>query len=155
MNDDEKRVAIFHHVSFLKHQQMDLFPPGLVEETFRTLALLFPRSDQNTVRWIRKLPSSLHLDGQVVKCGRLRIEDRQIKKFHFWHDRLVILKEAFDESRPSTVSQWWCDRRNSVQWYTFWVAILVLFLTVFFGVVQSIEGALQVYKAYYPAETGL
>lgn len=127
-----------------------LFPPALAEETLRTLALLFPQSDSATTRWIAKLPSSMHLDSQLGKCGQLRIDDRQIENFRFWHDRLVILKETFDESRPSTLSQWWCDRRNGVQWYTFWVAILVLFLTIFFGVVQSIEGALQVYKAYHP-----
>jgi len=66
---------------------------------------------------------------------------------------VVILKQVFDESRPSTLLQWWNDRRNGVQWYTFWVAILVLLFTMFFGMVQSIEGALQVYKAYHPTPT--
>jgi preprotein translocase subunit SecG len=32
--------------------------------------------------------------------------------------------------------------------YTFWVAVLVLVLTIFFGLVQSIEGALQVYASF-------
>ena len=130
-----------------------LFPPGLMEETLRTLALLFPQSDKDTAKWFKKLPHSPHIDRQLVKCGHLRADDRQIENFKFWHDRLVILKEVFDESRPRTLSQWWCDRRNGVQWYTFWVAILVLFLTIFFGIVQSLEGALQVYKAYHPTET--
>ena len=53
-------------------------------------------------------------------------------------------------TKPSTISQFRYDRRNGVQWYTFWVAVLVLVLTVAFGVIQSIEGALQAYKAYYP-----
>jgi hypothetical protein len=127
-----------------------LFPPLLTEETLRTLALLFPQSDKDIAKWFNKLPYSLHIDSQVVKCGHLKADDRQIETFKFWHDRLVILKQVFDESRPSTLSQWWCDRRNGVQWYTFWVAILVLTLTIFFGIVQSIEGALQVYKAYHP-----
>jgi hypothetical protein len=70
--------------------------------------------------------------------------------FTFWHDRLVILKQVFDETRPSTLSQWWSDRCNGVQWYAFWVAILVLALTIVFGFVQCVEGALQVYKAFHP-----
>jgi hypothetical protein len=78
----------------------------------------------------------------LLKCGSLRLDDRQFEKFHFWHDRLVILKQAFDDSRPTGLTQWWFDRRNVVQWYTFWVAVAVLFLTIFFGMVQSIEGAL-------------
>ncbi|KAH8779343.1 hypothetical protein BGZ57DRAFT_821832 [Hyaloscypha finlandica] len=168
IDDEDKKVAIFHHASFLKCQQRYIsilsahvrthqtnsisavFPPGLIEETLRTLSLLFPQSDKGTAKWFRKQPYSLHIDSQVVKCGRLKADDRQIEKFKFWHDRLVILKQVFDESRPNTLSQWWCDRRNGVQWYTFWVAILVLSLTILFGMVQSIEGALQVYKAYYP-----
>lgn len=32
--------------------------------------------------------------------------------------------------------------------YTFWVAVLVLLLTVVFGLVQSIEGGLQVYGSF-------
>jgi hypothetical protein len=73
-----------------------------------------------------------------------------MENFHFWHDRLIILKQIFDEAEPDTLTQWWHDRRKRVQWYTFWVAALVLALTIFFGLIQCIEGALQVYKAFNP-----
>lgn len=63
----------------------------------------------------------------------------------------MILKQVFDEAEPNTIPRLWYDRRKGVQWYTFWVAVFVLVLTVFFGFVQSIEGALQVYKAYHPS----
>ena len=85
-----------------------------------------------------------------MQCAYLRAEDRQIENFKFWHDRIVILKQFFDEAEPSTLAQWWYDRRRGVQWYTFWVAALILILTIFFGLVQSVEGALQVYKAFNP-----
>lgn len=172
MIDDDERVAIFHHASFLKlHQKRqeyclavppkifnrtqtyhffsDIFPAGFVEETLSTLALLFPQSDTGIKSWIRKLPPSI--DKNVRCCGHLRAEARQIENFKFWHDRLVILKGVFDEAEPKSLSQWWYDRRKHVQWYTFWVAILVLLLTIFFGIVQSIEGGLQAYKAFVPA----
>lgn len=87
---------------------------------------------------------------QATRCGHLKASDRQIEIFTFWHDRLVILKQIFDEAEPSTISEWWYDRRKGVQWYIFWVAAMVLALTVFFGAVQCVEGGLQVYKAYYP-----
>jgi len=64
----------------------------------------------------------------------------------FWRDWLVILKQTFDDATPKTLSQWWHDRR--MQWYTFWVAILVFLITTFLGVVQAVEGALQVYKSF-------
>lgn len=122
-----------------------------MDETLRTLSLLFPVNDERTKRWLYKNVNSRGMDRALQSCELLRLEERQFEGFKFWHDRLVMLKQAFDQSRPSTISQWWHDRRNGVQWYTFWVAILVLSLTIFFGLIQSIEGALQVYKAYHPA----
>jgi hypothetical protein len=116
------------------------------------VSLFFPKYDSETKKWYQKVASasSCHLDMQLVGTGILSAEKRQIKNFWYWHDRLVILKELYDEARPSTLSQWWYDRRNGVQWYTFWVALWVLILTIIFGFVQCIEGALQVYKTFNP-----
>lgn len=141
-----------------------LLPPGLREETLKTLALLFPereyikykRGRSRKQAWLRKL-CQMHskdfssiVDDRLTRCGNLKTSDRQIERFKFWRDRLVVLKQAYDEATPGALSQWWHDRRNGVQWYTFWVAILVLVLTILFGLIQCIEGALQVYKAYNP-----
>lgn len=128
----------------------NIFPNGLGKETLQTLSLIFPQHEKQTRKWLKRHPESYRIDKTLLKCEPLRLDDRQIEKFYFWHDRLIILKRAFDQSRPATISQWWYDRRNGVQWYTFWVAVIVLFLTIFFGIVQSIEGALQVYKAFHP-----
>lgn len=141
-----------------------LLPTGLPEETLRTLALLFPQAEFSRTlgsahaktTWL----SSLHekyektnclVDKRLTRCGNLNTSERQIQNFKFWRDRLVVLKQAYDEATPNNLSQWWYDRRNGVQWYTFWVAVLVLTLTILFGLIQSIEGALQVYKAYHPS----
>jgi hypothetical protein len=151
VNRKGDHVPITPHVAILADFSSPLFPDGLIEETLQTLRLLFPGTDSDAKKWFRKISSSQKLDSCAIKCGRLRAEERHIDKFKFWRDRLIILKQLFDENEPSTLSQWWCDRRKRVQWYTFWVAALVLALTVFFGLVQSVEGALQVYKAYNPA----
>ena len=87
-------------------------------------------------------------DTQLTLLGYLKTDDRQIERFRFWHDRLVVLKQVFDEATPQTLRQWWYDRRNGVQWYTFWVAAVVLGLTLVFGLIQSLEGALQVYGTF-------
>ncbi|SMR54770.1 unnamed protein product [Zymoseptoria tritici ST99CH_1E4] len=151
LRDDDTKVLVFHHAKFLDNIKHDIFPPNLCEETLRTLALLLPASDRDTQRWFQKQKSAHNLDGEAIRCRKLRADDRQIEAFCFWGERLSILKQVFDEAEPKTLSQWWHDRRKGPQWYTFWVAIAVLVLTVFFGVVQSIEGALQVYKAYHPS----
>lgn len=138
-------------VPILQAQTCTIFPPALIDETLRTLALLLPEHDRHVEKWFtghqtklqrrRKLP----LDPLARECGQLKVKERQIENFEYWHDRLVILKQVFDEAEPSNIKQWWYDRRRGVQWYTFWVAALVLGLTVVFGVIQCVEGALQVY----------
>ena len=98
-------------------------------------------------------PSS-PVDPEVVKCGTLRAKGRRFEEFSFWHDRLVILKQAFDDARPRTLMQWWRDRRNGEKWCAFWIALLVFILTVVFGIVQGVEGALQVYLTYKSLQQG-
>ncbi|ETS76144.1 hypothetical protein PFICI_11531 [Pestalotiopsis fici W106-1] len=146
VREDVQRVTIFHHATFLQHQReiSTIFPPGFVEETLQTIALLFPRGDKRVERWYRRKGNRDELDMSALRCGHAI---RHVEKYRFWRDRLVQLKESFDDTKLRTVTQWWHDRRDGVQWWTFWIAI---FFTVFFGLVQSIEGALQVYKAYHP-----
>lgn len=108
-------------------------------------------TDHKTQKWFARSQSTMKyfppLDRRAVRCGQLKAELRQIEQFRFWRDKLVLLKQVFDEAEPRTLGQWWRDRRSGVQWYTFWVAIIILILTIFFGLVQSIEGAIQVYAS--------
>ncbi|KAI8624665.1 hypothetical protein F5Y19DRAFT_307294 [Xylariaceae sp. FL1651] len=149
--DDDKTVSIFDCVAFLKFQrkvQRQIFPPDFIEETLRTLSLLLPQNEKRTQVWIQSQIEDYDLDPLLAECGSLGTHERRFENFNYWNNRLVILKQALDESRPRTMSQWWHDRRNGVQWYTFWVAILVFLVTIFFGIVQSLEGALQVYLSW-------
>ena len=149
---DDTRIAIYHHASCLEyHKNNPLFPQGFIDETIRTLSLLFPEYDKKSRKWFKAQRNKYDLDEKASTSGHLTTEERQIENFVFWHDRLGILKQVFDEAEPSTIAQWWRDRRRRVQWYTFWVAAMVLALTIFFGMIQCIEGGFQVYKAYYPS----
>ncbi|KAE9365104.1 hypothetical protein N431DRAFT_496266 [Stipitochalara longipes BDJ] len=157
LEDDDTKVRIFSHASFLElHRECDLFPAGFMEETLRTLSLLLPPNDKKTITWFRKEQrrnlNDEFIDSKAIKCGLLKMKERQIGNFDFWHDRLVMLKQAFDEADPKTVRQFWSDRRKPVQWFNFWIAVaLVVILTFVFGIIQSIEGGFQVYKAYHPS----
>jgi hypothetical protein len=138
----------------LRINDSSIFPDGFLEETLQTLALLFPSGDKKTKDWIKRKfqdeEGSCYPDKGILELEALIAGDRRIEKFKFWRDELVTLKEKYEQPRPTSISQFWHDDRNKVQWYTFWIAFLVLLLTVFFGLVQSIEGALQVEKAYHP-----
>lgn len=151
-----------------KHTDMrkrTLLPEGLAEETLKTIALLFPQTEYSGRRgakskkraWLRNICKSHEdeyehcIDENLSRCGSLPTSQRQIERFRFWRDRLGVLKQAYDETAPSTMSQWWHDRRNGPQWFTFWVAgaaLILATLALFLTVVQAVEGALQVYLAY-------
>ena len=147
---------IFHHAEFLRNHQRNntVFPDGLISETLKTLALLFPAYIGGTTNWIKKQgEDNKDLDITVCECESLDDDHRTLQSFEFWRDRLTILMEAYTSSEPTNIRQWWFDWRKRERWATFWVALLILFLTIIFGIIQSIEGALQVYKAYYPTVT--
>ena len=125
-----------------------------MDETLRTLALLFPPNNQTARNWFRKKQRRCAkqqkqggLDSKACSCGHLDTSARQIDKFKYWRDRLVVLKQAFDDSEPKKIRQWWNDDRKKVQWYTFWIAALVLMLTIVFGLVQSIASVVQAWAS--------
>ncbi|KAL1647950.1 hypothetical protein SLS58_002274 [Diplodia intermedia] len=171
MCEFDKKIRLFHHVTFLENHKgsvtktiphhsalgadfgSGILHHGLIKETLKTIDLLFPSSDPKVRIWYEKHRREHGLDPMAAKHGSLRAEDRIIDNFYYWKDRLCILKTEFDEGTPKTFRQWWYDRRSGPQWYTFWIAIVVLVLTVFFGLIQSLEGAMQVYKAFQPDDS--
>nr|CDP28668.1 Putative protein of unknown function [Podospora anserina S mat+] len=144
LTDDDSTLFIFHHASFLEcHLQpfsSPLYPADLVHEKLSTIALLSHSPRQH--------PTGI--DPRLSICGTLQAHDRQIERFYFWRDRLVILKQTYDDTTPNSLQKWWYDRRNGVQWYTFWVAVLVLLITTVLSLLQTVAAFLQVYKAYVP-----
>ncbi|KAK0652674.1 hypothetical protein B0T16DRAFT_322699 [Cercophora newfieldiana] len=110
-------VLVFHQVSFLESQldsTNDLLPPGLVKETLETLSLLFPRNEFGGIigsgakrgKWLKAACSTWEgktggkVDAQLLRCEALPETGRRIKKFNFWRDRLVLLKERDDKRAP-------------------------------------------------------
>ncbi|PVH67386.1 hypothetical protein DL98DRAFT_355433, partial [Cadophora sp. DSE1049] len=148
MTEDDTAVYIFHQVSFLglhAHQNCTGLPKDLVEETIRTLALLLPGSSGRPNKWYQKRRKGHEeeLDPGAGTCGFLNASNRRLENFKYWGLRLAILKQAFDDSEPKNFWHWWRDDRKKVQWYTFWIAVLVLGLTVIFGLIQSVAGVVQ------------
>lgn len=131
----------------LTKQISEIINSDLIAETTRTLALLIPSTDTRCKKWFQLKRRDSFLDPKAGSCGHLNADARQIDNFRYWRDRLVILKQAFDDTEPHTVSQWWYDDRKKVQWYTFWVAALILVLTIVFGLVQSVSGVVQAWAS--------
>lgn len=131
-----------------------------MEETLETLTLLFPNNDRKTKRWLesefRAGTSAILADCRLQQLGYFKWNHacRHLKHFQYWNERLGALKEAVEEATPSSKALLKAlgDRKNGDRWLNSWVAIVAISLTLFFGLVQSIEGAIQVYKAYRPNE---
>ncbi|KAI4210005.1 MAG: hypothetical protein LQ351_007112 [Letrouitia transgressa] len=150
LKDDDTKLMLFHQVSALRLHKASpdsLFPPALVDETLRTISLLIPPVLGACNPWFQAEQQKQQVDENAGLCDRLNSSERQIDRFVFWRERLVLLKRTFDEAEPRTLSQlWWDDRRKS-QWFTFWVAVLVFIVTVFFGVIQSVASIVQAWAS--------
>lgn len=149
LNEDLGYIHIYHHVQVLRgllraKNQHHSLPEKLIVETLQSLTLLIPRANFDCKRWFAK--HAENIDGGAGDVEPLRWA-RLPEKYKYWGQRLENIRLAYDASEPKNLGQWWRDRRNKVQWYTFWVAILVLVLTIVFGLIQSITGVMQVYYA--------
>ena len=135
-----------------------LFPAGFLQETLHTLELLFPRYNKPTRAWLereaRSNTSVSTLDLGLLELDTLMSQNRTIEHFKFWRDELIELKERFEQPGETSLSQLWYDRRNKLQWITFWFGLVIAvatLLSLFIGVFQTGLGAVQVYKAYRPS----
>ncbi|KAL8715187.1 MAG: hypothetical protein Q9220_001145 [cf. Caloplaca sp. 1 TL-2023] len=149
LRDDDTKLMLFHHVSALEimNRSTPYFSQQLMSETIRTIALLVPPSLGEASPWFRREQRRHQLDAQAGRCDRLNSSDRQIDNFYFWRERLVLLKRTYDEAEPNSLSQLWWDDRRKTQWFTFWVAVLVFIMTVFFGILQSAASIVQAWAS--------
>lgn len=150
LKDDDTKLMLFHQVSILqlhKKSATTLLPKVLVDETIRSISLLIPPILGEPNPWFLQQRKKHLIDAQAGVCDRLNSSERQIEKFAYWRDRLVLLKRTFDDAEPRNISQLWWDDRRKTQWFTFWVAVLVFIMTVFFGVVQSVAGIVQAWAS--------
>ena len=154
LRDDDTKLMLFHQVSILqlhKKSPTTLLPEDLVDETIRSISLLIPPVFGEPNPWFqqqrKKSQEKGQIDAQAGVCERLNSSERQIGNFEYWRDRLVLLKRTFDDAEPRNISQLWWDDRKKTQWFTFWVAVLVFVMTVFFGIVQSIAGIVQAWAS--------
>lgn len=117
-------------------------------ETLRTLALLFPENGMNLTANITRLLHMHTSDEYIRHVGHVLPGYRRIQAYKYWRDRLVDLKETFDQAQPTTLRQMLQDRRDAPAWAAFLIAMVILVLTA--G--QFVVGILQLYKTDQPTQ---
>ncbi|GAB1317971.1 hypothetical protein MFIFM68171_08181 [Madurella fahalii] len=82
-------------------------------------------------RGIRRRQSLLGKHGQIFHSVRPFHGPRRfdLNEFDFWRDHLLELYEEIYLAPADSWRQLWIDRRNPHQYYTFWVALIVLLLS--------------------------
>jgi hypothetical protein len=70
-----------------------------------------------------------------------------LSEFYFWRDRLARIHSEFQSPGPSW-RHLWSDRRNPLQWYTFWFAVAIFILTLVFGIMTTTLAFLQTIYTY-------
>lgn len=130
-------------------------PDDFVKETLENLQLLFPSNDSKTQKWLKEVerpgPRPI-FDRGLRKVGYIVPKDpaRRLSHFKYWGERLEALHQnvgLHTHSRFEFVKI--LRDRKDPNWLTAWAAVIAALLTVFFGLVQSIDGVIQVYKAYH------
>lgn len=114
-----------------------MFSEDFVDETIRTLCLLFPSTD-HTDNFIKRYHSLLLSEYPFLVENRHEIPATPLTDFVIWRDRLSVLYNEY--SAPGSL---WNDRRNTRDWLNFWLGIgTIIILTVVFGVISVVLAAI-------------
>jgi hypothetical protein len=148
-----------HSVSILSHFQVngicsplnmyyrDIYPPNLLEETEKTLLLLFPLGESTLSKRSNHLEEECHVE---VEAAITKHASHDLCNYPYWRERLLEIQKTYDASKPVGIKLVWNDRRSDSHWATFWVAILISALTLAPFVIQTVLGILQVATVYRP-----
>ena len=108
-----------------KSNQSPLLPLRVLTETMDSLNLLFPHWDDKTISLLHKHKQTFYQVGSFHGPRSLDLHE-----FVYWRDRILEVYEEVFRSPPASWAQLWSDQRNPQQWWTFWIALVILALTV-------------------------
>lgn len=140
-NDEHRELKVYPYkkclLRHLSQSRPSIIPPTVLSETLLTLDLLFPHWDHRTERFLLREDQNFLQYGPFNDPHPIDFGD-----FSVWGSRLSRLDDVY-HSPPVGWRQLWYDRRNPLQWYTFWLAALITLLTTVFGVISSVTSVIQ------------
>ena len=116
-----------------------------LSEMRMTMKLLFPSNDLESSNRIKRMAKRRLVDLEAHAAETAPLD---LASYPVWHHRLAEVQRRYDAVKPGTFKQWYHDRRNKPERVTFWTAIVVIVLTLIFGLISSITGILQVVAAW-------
>lgn len=91
-------------------------------------------------------PSVLDIHDQLQECDTYSACD----DFPVFGHRLLKLQRYSMRQQPSRVRDLWRDRRNPLQWYTFWAVLWIGGLTSALAALQLVVGVVQIVVTIRP-----
>ncbi|KAL6401120.1 hypothetical protein AUP68_16844 [Ilyonectria robusta] len=92
--------------------------------------------------------SALSLDHELIESNSYSARD----DFPVFGQRLLALQRFNKRHQPSKMTDLWRDRRNPLQWYTFWAVLIVGGFGMLLGLLQLTVGFVQMAYAIHPAD---
>jgi hypothetical protein len=113
---------------------------SVLKETIQTLDVLFPVGDKSgrTQKLLKKHGQRIHDLPPFNQSRTLNLLE-----YHHWRERLQEVYEEIFLSPPVSLAQLWNDRRNPQQFWTFWIALVILLLTA----VSTVTGIVQAWAS--------
>ena len=128
-----------HKICLIGHlESCNALPEDFVSETIQTLDLLFPFGKEGTRKYLDQKGQTFY---RTSSRDLSRATD--FEEFRYWRKRLEDLHDVFHQA-PRNILQMWYDRRNPLQWWTFWLAAFIALLTIVFGIISSYTSFRQV-----------
>lgn len=90
--------------------------------------------------------SALDLNGQLQESETYSTRD----DFTVFGPRLLTLQHYNMRQQPSKVKDLWRDRRNPLQWYTFWAVLLIGDVSILLAMLQLLINVVQLYFIVWP-----
>jgi len=135
----EHKICLWNH---LKSTEESAVPKAVLEEAIDTLNLLFPFGDAPTRGFLSRQEKPFYSLGF---CKRPRV--LELEKYSYWQEKVEDLIDVFNMP-PQGLQQLKLDkdRRNFMQFATFWIATVVAILTILsiaFGTVSTVYAVKQ------------
>lgn len=77
-----------------------------------------------------------------------------LNDYHHWRGRLLQLR-LLHNAETRSLRHALTDRRNTLQLYTLWTAIIIFFLTIIFGVISAATAIIQTKATLHTLDVAL
>ncbi|OTA95745.1 hypothetical protein M434DRAFT_28649 [Hypoxylon sp. CO27-5] len=151
-------LYVLRNVEALKHIQgspalaKGFLTNQFISETIKSILLFFPKDRYDYRAWLRGNGRLEEWQQTLVKDYCEQPSSREVADYPTWGHRLTHVLETSNSEGSWNLSRLWYDTRNESLWWTRWSLITAVFLTLVFGLIQSITGIIQVVYASRSSE---